>query len=147
MPDRIQAFLSDFTEWVSAQDDIRGAVLVGSQARNTAREDSDVDLVIVATKPDKYLRNTEWTQRYGTIERQQVEDYGKLTSLRVRYVGGLEIEYGLTDETWAGTPIDKGTAEVLAGGVVILLERDSILSRLKPNTSNSPNQSSSAVIP
>ncbi len=133
MSDRIQAFLSAFTEWAAAQEDIRAIALLGSHARNTGREDSDVDLVIVATTPERYLLNTEWTERYGTIKRQQVENYGKLSSLRGWYVGGPEIEFGLTDETWAGVPIDTGTSDVIARGMQVLFERDSILSRLKPS--------------
>ena len=50
----------------------------------------------------------------GKVERQQVEDYGKATSLRVWYEDWLEVEYGLTDETWAALPLDEGTQAVIS---------------------------------
>jgi hypothetical protein len=68
-------------------------------------------------------------QRFGTVEKQQIEDYGNLTSLRVWYREGLEIEYGLTDERWAAIPLDEGTRRVMAGGIRVLFERGDMLSR------------------
>ena len=126
---RVEQFLHDLHDWASGQSDIKAVALVGSHARKGATEDSDVDLVIVATQPDVYLRNTAWAQRFGTIKRQQVEDYGKVTSVRVWYDEGLEVEYGLTDETWAALPLDEGSREVISGGMRVLCERGDTLSR------------------
>jgi len=72
---------------------------------------------------------TDWVRRFGTVARQQVEDYGLLASLRVWYRDGLEIEYGLTDERWAALPLDEGTRQVIAGGMRVLFERGDMLSR------------------
>ena len=130
---RVEQFLHDFSDWASGQSDIETVALVGSHARNEATDDSDVDLVIVATQPDVYLQNTAWAQRFGTIKRQQVENYGKVTSLRVWYADGLEIEYGLTDETWATLPLDEGTQAVISRGMRVLCERGDILSRHQPS--------------
>lgn len=127
--DKVAPFLVEFTRWASAQTDILALALVGSYARNAATETSDVDLVIIADDPRQYLENTDWVRRFGIVERQQVEDYGLLTSLRVWYREGLEIEYGLTDERWAALPLDEGTRQVMAGGIRILFERGDMLSR------------------
>ena len=126
---RVHQFLLDFTEWARDQSNIQGVALVGSYARNAATENSDVDLVIIATGPDAYLKDPAWAGRFGSIKRQQVEDYGKVTSLRVWYEDGLEVEYGLTDPTWTVQPIDEGTGEVISGGMRVLYERGDILSR------------------
>jgi predicted nucleotidyltransferase len=121
-------FIEDFTRWASAQSNILAIALVGSHARNVAREDSDVDLVIITDDPQKYLIHTEWTGVFGVVAKQQIEDYGMLTSLRVWYENGLEVEYGFTTPAWAQTPLDEGTREVIKGGMQILFERVILLS-------------------
>ena len=129
---KIQPFLDDFTRWASAQPDIQAAALVGSYARGAATETSDVDLVILADTPDLYLQNTEWLRRFGTVLRQQIEDYGLLTSIRVWYSNGLEVEYGLTGLQWVAQPLDAGTRRVIADGMRVLFERGPVLSPYQP---------------
>jgi predicted nucleotidyltransferase len=124
-------FLSEFSRWAASQPDILAVALVGSYARNEATGASDVDLVIIAREPKTYLQDTRWAQYFGTINRQRIENYGKLTSLRVWYSDSQEVEYGFTDETWSALPLDEGTKKVISDGMQILSERGSILSRLK----------------
>jgi predicted nucleotidyltransferase len=127
--DQVALFLKQMTQWASAQADILALALVGSYARNAAKETSDVDLVLIAVDPGQYLKDQSWVQRFGTVEKSQVEDYGLLTSIRVWYRDGLEIEYGITDERWAAIPLDAGTQRVIADGMRVLFECDDILSR------------------
>ena len=85
-------FIEDFMRWSRRRKDIRAVALVGSYARETATEISDVDLVIIAEKPEVYTTSTEWIRVFGKAIAQQVEDYGKLISLRVWYESGLEVD-------------------------------------------------------
>jgi predicted nucleotidyltransferase len=128
---QVHQFLSEFSRWAASQPDILAVALLGSYARNEATSISDVDLVIIASEPETYLQDTRWAQYFGTISRQQFENYGKVISLRVWYSGGHEVEYGFTDETWSVLPLDEGTKRVISDGMQILFERGSILSRLK----------------
>ncbi len=105
----IQDFLDAFVSWASAQPDVHGIALVGSYARNAAREDSDIDLVLLTDQLRTYLEDIQWIERFGAPEKHQVEDYGKLASLRVWYQNGLEVEYGITTPDWAALPLDEGT--------------------------------------
>ncbi len=130
--DKVNLFLDEFTQWASAQPDIQAAALVGSYARGAATETSDVDLVILADTPDLYLQNTEWLRRFGTVLRQQIEDYGLLTSIRVWYSNGIEVEYGLTGLQWVAQPLDAGTRRVIADGMRVLFERGPVLSPCQP---------------
>jgi predicted nucleotidyltransferase len=107
--------------------------LVGSYARNAATETSDVDLVLLARRPEMFLQDTNWVQHFEIVEHQQLEDYGRVTSIRVWYTGGLEVEYGLTDETWVATPLDEGTRRVISDGMRILFEREPLLSPHQPS--------------
>ena len=126
---KINQFLSDVTQWASSQSDIQALALVGSYARNAAKETSDVDLVLITTNRDQYLRDTSWIQNFGNIEKQQIEDYGLLISIRTWYTDGREVEYGITDERWAAVPLEEGTRRVIMDGMQILSERGDILSR------------------
>lgn len=127
--DRVERFLSESTRWASGQSDIQAVALVGSYARGTANEASDVDLIVVANRPSLYLEDRAWALAFGKIVSQQVEDYGRLVSLRIRYEDQLEVEYGLTDKGWTALPLDEGTREVIAGGMNVLFEREPLLSR------------------
>lgn len=125
---KIAPFLDVVTEWARAQPDIQAVALIGSYARNAATASSDVDLVLIADQPDRFLRDRDWINHFGEPRRQQVEDYGRLVSLRVWYSDGREVEFGITDERWAATPLDEGTRRVISDGIQIIFERKPILS-------------------
>jgi len=121
-------FIEDFMRWSKKRKDIRAVALVGSYARETATEVSDVDLVILTEKPNEYITDTEWIKVFGRAITKEVEKYGKLTSIRVWYESGLEVEYGFTTRDWAAYPLDKGTKQVLDNGMRVLFEKEVILS-------------------
>jgi predicted nucleotidyltransferase len=127
----VAAFLTAFAHWASQQSDVRAVALVGSHARGAAVEGSDVDLVIVARDPHAYLGERAWLDQFGHVERVQLEPHGKVTSLRVTYTGGLEVEYGLTDESWAAPPLDSTTRSVLSQGMRTLWDADGLLSAVQ----------------
>lgn len=136
-------FLSAVTQWASAQPDIIALALVGSYARGDATESSDIDLVILTSNPERYLDETGWVRCFGPVERQQVEDWGMVTSLRVWYADGREVEFGLTTPAWTAHPIDEGTRKVVADGIKILFERGDCLTSLIKWSDSYANKSSS----
>jgi predicted nucleotidyltransferase len=127
----VRKFLEEFRRRSRDQQDILGVAVFGSYARNEATATSDADLIIVATQPSAYLQDALCASKFGTVIDKKIENYGRLTSLRVWYSGGLEVEYGFTDQTWCELPTDPGSRQVVAGGMVILEERDSIFSRME----------------
>jgi hypothetical protein len=127
--EHIRDFLDSFVGWASAQPDVQGIALVGSYARGAARDDSDIDLVILTDQPQNYLADIPWMERFGIVEKQQTEDYGKLISVRVYYQNGYEVEYGITRPDWASIPLDVGTRKVISDGMVVLFERGDLLRR------------------
>jgi DNA polymerase/3'-5' exonuclease PolX len=130
---QIQAdqFIADFVEWASSQADIQAVALVGSFARGTATEESDLDLVILAEHPEQYLNFQVWVHNFGVVKGRQEENYGKVTSLRVWFEENVEVEFGFTSPDWATLPIDEGTRQVASNGMRILFERTALLSRLQ----------------
>ncbi len=118
--DTVALFLEAVSRWAAGRRDVRALLLVGSRGRGSARADSDVDLVLVTRQPRRYLSDLAWTERFGTVEKRQVEEYGALTSVRVWYAGGLEAEFGITSRSWLAEPLDEGTRRVLRDGFRVL---------------------------
>jgi hypothetical protein len=123
IPERIARLLQDVQGWALARPDILGVALVGSYARQAAKPDSDVDLVIVCQSPSSYLENEQWIGAFGTPIRTAREGWGRVTSARVWYADGLEIEFGIADRDWGSAPLDAGTRRVIEGGCIVLFDR------------------------
>ncbi len=126
-----QQFIAEFTRWAEVQDEILGVLLVGSYARNSAKPDSDIDLVIITNKPEIYLNDDRWIKNFGVVKEIRDEDYKLVQARRVFYENGLEVEYGITTKEWAKTdPIDEGTERVIKDGAKILADKSAILNKL-----------------
>ena len=80
--DQLNVFLKVFLQWVEPQHLVEGAILVGSHARDEARQDSDIDLVLLCTEYESYLQDLGWTNEFGKPVSVRLEDYCKLTSVR-----------------------------------------------------------------
>jgi predicted nucleotidyltransferase len=124
---RITEFLSAIARWGATQPDVTGVALVGSYARGSATSSSDIDLVVLTSCPGQYIKHTDWAKAFGHVRRQQTEDWGKVTSLRIWYEDGLEVEYGLATPEWATPPLDEGTRRVIEDGMLVLFGRDGLL--------------------
>jgi predicted nucleotidyltransferase len=127
----ILEFLNSVIVWATNQPGISGVALVGSHARGEARPDSDIDLVLLCTDPQVFLSDTSWVQGFGEVDTHQTEDWGMVTSLRVHYQNGLEVEFGMTTPQWASLPVDPGTRSVVLNGMKILTDPTGSLDKLQ----------------
>ena len=127
----VSAFLEAFSRWARAQPDIEAVALVGSHARGAATDGSDVDLVILTNRVDRYLRDRSWVSVFGEPAECREEDYGRVTSVRAFYESGLEVEYGFTTPDWAEAPVDEGTLRVVTGGMKVLHDPRGIIARMQ----------------
>lgn len=118
----IEPFLTRLLQWARQRPDIAVIALVGSHARGQARPDSDIDLLLLVENPQVLLEDTAWVRAMGRPLRQEVEDWGKVTSLRVWYADGREVEYGLTGLDWGSDPADEGDQRVMADGIKVLYQ-------------------------
>ena len=124
-------FIARFTEWAETETWIDAVALVGSHARGIARADSDVDLILLTTDPATHLANTAWVETFGTPSSVKQEDDGAVQSLRVVYVDGLKVEFGLTTVRWAdASPADPGSAQIIRAGTVALIDKSQRLEEL-----------------
>lgn len=128
---KVSTFLETFVQWARSQPDIEAVALVGSYSRGAANEDSDVDLVILTSSVDRYLRDQSWVSLFGEAAECRKEDYGRVTSVRALYESGLEVEYGFTTPDWAQAPIDGGTLSVVTDGMKILHDPRGIVARMQ----------------
>ena len=92
-----------------------------------------MDVIILLRNPKEYLKNRDWISEFGEPRHIVQEDWGKVTSLRVLYADGLEVEYGLANLEWGSDPGDEGDAHFIGNGLIVLYEKDGHLSnKLKP---------------
>jgi len=124
----ITPFLSDLVTWAGRQPGVGALALLGSHARGTAGPDSDIDILLLLDDPPAFLADTGWVRAFGEPLRQEVEQWGKVTSLRVWYADGREVEYGLAGLDWGSDPADEGDMRVIRDGMQVLYEREARLS-------------------
>ena len=111
--------VAEVTAWAIEASDVVALVLVGSHARGEAGPDSDLDLVVLTTRPRERVERPDWVGRFGGVARVLGEDWGRVQSLRVFYESGLEVEFGVALPDWATEP-DKGTRAVVRKGLRVL---------------------------
>ncbi len=129
----VRAFLQRIVEWAKNEPYLMALALVGSHARGEASPESDVDLILLLRNPKEYLKDRDWISEFGEPGHIVQEEWGKVTSLRVLYADGLEVEFGLANLEWGSDPSDEGDAQVIENGLVVLYEKNGHLSnKLKP---------------
>ena len=105
--------------------------LVGSWASGKARQESDVDLVVLTREPEVLLQDDTWHAAFGahvTLIRER--DFGALQERRLRLASGLEVEVCVGLPSWAATPVDDGTRRVVTDGLRVLWDPESRLAAL-----------------
>lgn len=62
-------FETRFTRWAQANDDVRTAFIIGSQARKDHPADawSDLDILMFANTPERYLAAADWLAPLGNV--------------------------------------------------------------------------------
>jgi len=126
---RVSELLALVRSWAEQHPSITAVALAGSHAHGRARPDSDVDLVILADSPDP-LRNSNWLGAFGTVQECSTKQWGILTSHHAHYEEHGEVEVGIAPTSWADIPVDPGTQQVVADGIIIILDPHGKLKRL-----------------
>jgi predicted nucleotidyltransferase len=114
--------------WVKDKKDIVAVAMVGSHARNQARPDSDVDIIILSTNPQQYIEHDEWISEFGEVEKKENETWGNVFTKRVFYEKG-EVEFNFSTPEWAN-PKDEAVKRIVTDGIKILYDPKDIFSEL-----------------
>ena len=119
----LETFINKLKEFAANTPHIESVLIVGSYARGTNKEDSDLDLVIVTSDKTRMVANQEFVEHFGPIKKKQTEHYGACTSIRVWYENGMEVEFGIVEPSWIAKPLDAGTYQVLSDGYRIIVDK------------------------
>ena len=138
-PERVERLLHQVVAWAAEQEGVKAVVLVGSYARGTARADSDVDLVLLVDDPGRFTQSQGWSAVFGPVERVKKESWGKVTSFRVWYPGGLQVEFAVASSDWARLPLDEGSARVLRDGFRAVYDPGHLFSPVPPHWEAGPD--------
>ena len=126
----IENFLNELKKYAENSSSIQSLIIVGSYARNTFTENSDLDICIITENKSDIILNTEFVSLFGEVEKKQIEYYGACTSIRVWYKNGLEVEYGIVEPSWIKCPLDSGTQRVLKDGYKIILDKNNYFNNI-----------------
>lgn len=127
----VSSLLSRLAAWAPDRRDLLAVGVVGSFARGMGRPDSDLDLILLTSIPEHYLSERSWLATFGECLSTEEEDWGEITSLRVSYRTGLEVEFGVGRPAWASLPPDEGTRQVVSGGLLPIYDPLGLLRRLE----------------
>lgn len=124
------AVIESVRRWASRQSDVKALVLVGSYAYGRPRMGSDVDLVLLTSRPDRHAQGLDWILAFDA-HAQVIRDqsWGPLRERRVRTRSGLHVELGIVSPDWASVPLDPGTARVLGAGSRVLHDPQGVLQK------------------
>jgi predicted nucleotidyltransferase len=123
----LDGWIKGVRTWADSRPDVMGVLLVGSHARRAATPASDIDFVLLVADIQPYLSDRRWARAFGEVEREELEDWGRMQCLRIWYGSGAEVEWGLATIEWIGVPLDPGTQHVLLGGYRVIYDRDGVL--------------------
>jgi predicted nucleotidyltransferase len=118
--------IGNFITWSEQQTHIKGVAVVGSFARGDFRSNSDVDLTIISTNKELTLEKIKNQFNFDNIESSTLEEWGILTSLRIFYANGLNVEYGVVTDEWVKEPLDEGTKYVVKNGFIAITDKEDI---------------------
>jgi len=137
---QLDHILAPVVAWARSRSDILGLAVTGSWARGTARQDSDIDLIVLVSGPQAFRYDETWLAEIpwhqGRIVGWHDADYGTVWSRHVRMEPPCEVEFTFCGQAWAATdPVDPGTASVVANGLRVLLDKARLFENLLAATS------------
>jgi len=122
----VQRFLRHVEEWAKTRKNLAAVALVGSWARGSARDDSDVDLVVLSETEDDVGSLSSRPARSSSAAAT-----GPGYRAPTPAASGLEVEVGIATQSWAATdPVDAGTRRVVADGLRALYDPQRLLAEL-----------------
>jgi uncharacterized protein len=123
----IEYVIERVTRWAADRKDVLGLLLVGSCARDAARPDSDIDLVLLTEEIARYADNA-WADELNLGTLTRVRSWGPITERRFLTDTGLEVEINIGSPDWANVaPVDPGTQQVVTDGARILHDPEGAL--------------------
>lgn len=123
-----------FINWAEKEENVRTAVIIGSQARidHPADQWSDLDIIVLARDPEVYSQSKDWLMAIGTPWLSFVEPTpdGRSMEQRVLFAGGLDVDFALSDaaafQQMLATVLPSDVANTLQRGHRFILDKDNL---------------------
>lgn len=128
--------LQQIETWAQAEADVAGVAVIGSRARihdHPADEWSDLDLLVIAESPERYLADAHWVEAIGAPWLTFVERTadGHNWERRVLFAGGLDVDFSLLPAPIARQmteqPMPADAVDLFRRGVRILVDKEGLL--------------------
>ena len=135
-PVEARSLTNAVADWVRSSPDLRALAMAGSWSRHAARSDSDLDLCILAERPEQYRSDQGWLREIVLpapfrIMSSKGAVYGVVWSCHVLLQPAAELELGFSALDWASTdPVDAGSRRVVSDGFQVIVDKDGRLRRL-----------------
>jgi aminoglycoside 6-adenylyltransferase len=144
-----EQLIERFVAWALTEDNIRGAIIIGSRARvdHPADEWSDLDVLIFANDPEPFRSTTEWVENVGkawlTFVEPTPDERGY--ERRVLFEGGLDVDFAPSPVTEARqmleTEIPTDVADMIRRGVRVLVDKDGLMAQFQAARIEAPQPS------
>jgi aminoglycoside 6-adenylyltransferase len=128
---RMELLEAQVADWASEREDVRAAVVIGSQARTEAPADrwSDLDVLLFLADPGPYVDDATWVEEFGRPVVTFLEpSKGRSTERRVLYDTGEDVGFVLLPQEIAGKDGPEG---VLQRGYRVLVDKLDVATRLR----------------
>ena len=126
-----QQYIQEVTRWAATCTTVQALALVGSHATKKAGPESDIDFVLICDDKSKLLDDTAWVEEFGEVTSCKKEDWGIVTSVRVFYKDGQEIEFGLAPLDWVEITFGDKIPEGVPERIKILRDEKNLLGKLR----------------
>jgi aminoglycoside 6-adenylyltransferase len=132
---RMELIAAQVADWAREREDVRAAVVVGSQARADTPADrfSDLDVILLVDDPEPYAEDAGWVAEFGAPALTFLEDtaMGEQRERRVLYETGEDVDFPLIPvarvEYMEQSP---NATRVLARGYRVLYDEIGVAERL-----------------
>jgi len=99
MVEASHAFIDALAAWAQGRDDVRTAMLLGSQARTDHPADrySDIDVTLTVDDPEVFLGRREWLDEIGPVLTDVIEAtaIGGMVERRVLFASGQDVDFSI----------------------------------------------------
>ncbi len=136
-PAEVNAIVSAVNSWAIERGDMRAMALVGSWARGTQTQVSDIDLLLLSDRAHDYRHSPEWLTEIDfrgsgyRLHSSESTNYGVVWSQHVHLLPPADVELTFAKCCWAQTePVDGGTRSVVKDAFKIIFDKDRILAKL-----------------
>ncbi|MEA3337068.1 MAG: aminoglycoside 6-adenylyltransferase [Chloroflexota bacterium] len=141
-----EQLIDQIISWAREQENVRAAIVIGSRARKDHPADrwSDLDVLILANDPQRYLDDSEWVRGIGVPWLTFVEPTGDGSGFerRVLFEGGLDVDFAPVSvaevRAMAEQGFPPGVQDIIRRGVRILIDKDGFARYLEPAGIESP---------